>query len=157
MDVADHRAHAHGGRGAGTLELVRPALDDRVLASRSEERVPYRGASVWRTGAFRARDFTVCRHRRILYATKLARLEAQLSCEVLLPRLEWQALYCRIHGTADPPERPPSLNEAIAWVAKLGGHLGRKHDRPPGPTVLWRGFLALHEITLMFRIFRHNE
>jgi hypothetical protein len=94
---------------------------------------------------------------RILYATKLARLEAQLSCEIVFPRLEWQALYCRIHGTADPPERPPSLNEAIAWVAKLGGHLGRKHDRPPGPTVLWRGFLALHEITLMFRIFRHNE
>lgn len=94
---------------------------------------------------------------RILYATLLARLDATLPCEVLLPTIEWQALYCRIHGTTAPPPQPPPLGEAIAWVARLGGYLGRKHDRPPGPTVLWRGFLALHEITQMYRIFRQNE
>ena len=65
---------------------------------------------------------------------------------------------------AAPPGAEPlewmlltTLGEAIAWVAQLGGHFGRKHDRPPGPTVLWRGFLALHEITQMYRIFRQNE
>lgn len=94
---------------------------------------------------------------RILYATMLARLEAKLPCEILLPTVEWQALYCRIHGTSTPPRRPPSLGETISWIAQLGGYLGRKHDRPPGPTVLWRGFLALHEITQMYRIFRQNE
>lgn len=94
---------------------------------------------------------------RILYATLLARLDAKLPCEVLLEPIEWQALYCRIHGTTAPPPRPPPLGEAVAWLARLGGHLGRKHDRPPGPTVLWRGFLALHEITQMYRIFRQNE
>jgi hypothetical protein len=35
----------------------------------------------------------------------------------------------------------------------LGGYLNRRHDPPPGATVIWRGFLVLHEITEMFRIF----
>ncbi|MEW5890212.1 MAG: IS4 family transposase [Pseudomonadota bacterium] len=94
---------------------------------------------------------------RILYAALLARLHAKLSCEVLLQPLEWQALYCCTHGTTTAPKKPPSLGATIAWIAKLGGYLGRRHDRPPGPTVLWRGFLALHEITQMYCIFRKNE
>jgi hypothetical protein len=49
------------------------------------------------------------------------------------------------------------LAQAILWVARLGGYLGRKHDRPPGPTVLWRGFLALHELTQMYLILRKHE
>lgn len=94
---------------------------------------------------------------RILYATWLARLEPTLSCEVLFEPAQWQALYCRTQGKAAAPKRPPSLAEATLWVARLGGYLGRKHDRPPGPTVLWRGFLALHEITQMFLILRKHE
>jgi hypothetical protein len=39
------------------------------------------------------------------------------------------------------------------WIAKLGGYLGRTRDRPPGTTVLWRGFLALHETSQMYWIF----
>ncbi|OGB25651.1 MAG: hypothetical protein A3I66_22785 [Burkholderiales bacterium RIFCSPLOWO2_02_FULL_57_36] len=94
---------------------------------------------------------------RILYATLLGRLDADISCEVLLQRFEWQALYCRTHDTSDPPEQPPTLGKAILWIAKLGGYLGRTRDRPPGTTVLWRGFLSLHEISQMYLIFRKNE
>ncbi|WP_238587466.1 IS4 family transposase [Cupriavidus sp. IDO] len=47
----------------------------------------------------------------------------------------------------------PSLHQAIRWIATLGGYLNRRHDPPPGATVIWRGFLVLHEITEMFRIF----
>lgn len=94
---------------------------------------------------------------RILYATLLARLDGDLSCEMLLQRFEWQALYCRTHGTTALPPQPPTLAQAILWIAKLGGYLGRKRDRPPGTTVLWRGFLALHEISQMYLIFRKNE
>jgi len=94
---------------------------------------------------------------RILYATLLGRLDADVSCEVLLQRFEWQALYCRTHGVSTAPPDPPTLGEATLWIAKLGGYLGRKHDRPPGATVLWRGFLALHEISQMYLIFRKNE
>ncbi|WP_336886340.1 IS4 family transposase [Mycetohabitans sp. B2] len=66
--------------------------------------------------------------------------------------LEWQALYCRVHRTTLPPDMVPSLRQAIRWIATLGGYLNRRHDPPPGATLIWRGFLALHEITEMFRI-----
>jgi len=94
---------------------------------------------------------------RILYATLLGRLDADVSCEVLLQRFEWQALYCRTHGTGKLPSKPPKLGEAILWIAKLGGYLGRKHDRPPGTTVMWRGFLALHESSQMFLALQNNK
>lgn len=90
---------------------------------------------------------------RILYATLLARLDGDLPCEVLLQPVEWQALYCRVHRTTRPPDTVPSLHQAIRWIATLGGYLNRRHDPPPGATVIWRGFLVLHEITEMFRIF----
>jgi hypothetical protein len=94
---------------------------------------------------------------RILYATLLARIDTDLSGEVLLQPVEWQALYCHTHHTTQPPEQTPSLQQVVLWIAMLGGYLNRKHDRPPGPTVMWRGFLLLHEITKMYRLFRQNE
>jgi hypothetical protein len=94
---------------------------------------------------------------RILYATLLARIDSDLSCEVLLQPVEWQALYCHSHHTRHPPKKPPPLQQAVLWIAMLGGYLNRKHDRPPGPTVIWRGFLILHEITKMYQLFRQNE
>lgn len=94
---------------------------------------------------------------RILYATLLARIDGDLPCDVLLQPLEWRALYCRVHNTTTLPARLPTLTQVVLWIAKFGGYLARKHDRPPGPTVMWRGFLALHEITEMYRIFRQNE
>lgn len=94
---------------------------------------------------------------RILYATLLGRLDADISCEALLQRFEWQALYCRTHSTTGPPSTPPTLGQAVLWIAKLGGYLGRKSDRPPGTTVMWRGFLALHESAQMFLIFRNEH
>lgn len=90
---------------------------------------------------------------RILYATLLARLDGNLSCEVLLQPIEWRALYCRMHSTTKPPAEPPSLAQVVLWIAKLGGYLNRKHDHPPGPTVIWRGFFSLYDITEMYRIF----
>ncbi len=94
---------------------------------------------------------------RILYATLLGRLDADISCEVLLQRFEWQALYCRTHGTTKLPKKPPTLGDAVLWIAKLGGYLGRTNDRPPGTTVMWRGFHALHESAQIFLIFQKND
>lgn len=47
--------------------------------------------------------------------------------------------------------------QAVLWIAMQGGYLNRKHDRPPDPTVMWRGFLVLLEITKMYLLFRQNE
>lgn len=90
---------------------------------------------------------------RILYATMLSRTLPTLPCDVLLELEEWQALYCAIHNTPTPPATPPTLQEAVKWLAQLGGYLGRRGDGPPGVTVLWRGLQHLADLTRMFRLF----
>jgi hypothetical protein len=94
---------------------------------------------------------------RILYATLLSRLDPDICCEAILQPSEWKALYCRTHATNKAPKRPPTLADAILWIGKLGGYLARKHDPPPGPTAIWRGFLSLHEITQMYLILHQIE
>jgi Transposase DNA-binding/Transposase Tn5 dimerisation domain len=89
---------------------------------------------------------------RILYATLLARTAPELPCTVLLALEEWQALYCAIHKTPTPPATPPTLRQAVRWIAQLGGFLGRKSDGEPGAQVLWRGFQRLPDLTLMFAV-----
>ena len=90
---------------------------------------------------------------RIVYATMLSRTLPTLPCSVLLVLEEWQALYCAIHHTPTPPATPPTLQEAVQWIAQLGGFLGRAGDGPPGVTVLWRGFQHLADLTHMFCLF----
>ena len=94
---------------------------------------------------------------RILYTTLLARLDGDIPCEVVLQPVQWQALYCRVHRTTRVPQKVPTLHQAIRWIAILGGYLDRRHDPPPGATVLWRGFFVLHESTEMFRIFNSDS
>jgi hypothetical protein len=45
---------------------------------------------------------------------------------------------------ARDPQRQLSVKEFFVGVAKLGGHLARKHDGPPGRITLWRGWRKLH-------------
>ena len=91
---------------------------------------------------------------RVLYATMLARTAPDLPCTVVLRKEEWQALYCNVKRVSEPTADPPSLQEAVLWIAKLGGFLARKSDGDPGPQVLWRGFQHLPYITDMFLIMR---
>jgi hypothetical protein len=91
---------------------------------------------------------------RILYATMLARAVPDLPCTVLLEAEEWQALFCAIHNTAIVTDKPPDLNQAVCWIAQLGGFLARKGDGDPGPMTLWKGFQHLADLTKMYRILR---
>lgn len=91
---------------------------------------------------------------RILYATMLARVAPNVPCSVLLDEDEWQGLYCRVHRVALAPAHPPTLRQAVRWIAQLGGFLGRKRDGEPGVTVLWKGFQHLVDIAAMYRIMR---
>ena len=91
---------------------------------------------------------------RIVYATMLSRTLPELPCTVLLALEEWQALYCATHHTATPPATPPTLHEAVQWIARLGGFLGRPGDGEPGVTVLWRGFQHLADLTRMYSLLR---
>jgi hypothetical protein len=91
---------------------------------------------------------------RIIYATMLSRAAPEVPCTVLLEEEEWQALYCRIHRVALAPAKPPSLRQAVRWLAQLGGFVGRKGDGEPGVTVLWKGFQHLVDTTAMYQIMR---
>ena len=93
---------------------------------------------------------------RILYATMLARAAPNVLCTILLEREEWQGLYCRIHRVPVPPQEPPTLQQAVRWIAQLGGFLGRKGDGEPGVNVIWKGFQHLIDIAAMFKIFNQN-
>lgn len=70
----------------------------------------------------------------------------EVSCDIVLQEHEWQALYCVINQSPIPPTQPPTLQEAILMIAKLGGFLARKCDGKPGVIVTWRGLRRLHDI-----------
>jgi Transposase DNA-binding/Transposase Tn5 dimerisation domain len=91
---------------------------------------------------------------RVFYAIMLARAVPEMPCNVLLEIEEWQALYCAIHHCPTPPETPPSLAQAVRWIAQLGGFVGRRRGDQPGAETLWRGFQHLTDLTKMYRIMR---
>ena len=90
---------------------------------------------------------------RLLWQTYLSRVESDLPCTVVLTQDEWKALYNFIHKTALLPQEVPTLGQATAWIAKLGGFLGRKSDGQPGVKVLWQGWRRLFDITQTWLIF----
>lgn len=91
---------------------------------------------------------------RLLYAVWLSRTLPDVECTALLAPDEWQALYCAIHKVAQAPAAAPTLQQAVRWIAQLGGFLGRKRDGQPGATVLWKGFHRLADLTYMYQLMR---
>lgn len=89
---------------------------------------------------------------RLLWLTYLARADPEAPCTVALTTPEWQVLYVTIHQTPDLPVRPPPLGQAVRWVARLGGFLGRAGDGEPGVKVLWRGLRRLEDLTLGWQL-----
>lgn len=69
---------------------------------------------------------------------------------------DWQAIACAHHHTPDPPTTPPTLGDAVQWIAQLGGFLGRRVDGDPGVTLLWIGFSRLADLTAMYSLLRSS-
>jgi len=81
---------------------------------------------------------------RILHLRDSARLTPDACCTQAFSDIEWRVLWTLIQKV--PPsaaQQPPSLREAIGYVGRLGGHLGRKSDGPPGVRTLWSGLQDL--------------
>jgi hypothetical protein len=77
---------------------------------------------------------------RIMQLVYQSRQRPEASCEVVLTREQWSVLYMLIHQTPVLPKHPPTLGEAVNWIGRLGGHLGRKSDGPPGLKTVWLGY-----------------
>jgi hypothetical protein len=91
---------------------------------------------------------------RLLWLTYQARQTPKASCEIAFEPEEWQTLYCHVYHTSVPPETPPSLDEAVRWLAQLGGFLNRTGDGAPGVKVLWRGWQRLQDMVKIWRLLR---
>jgi hypothetical protein len=93
---------------------------------------------------------------RVLGLCKAARETPEGLASDWLSHAEWRALSCYMEERAQPPRRPPTLRQAVRWIAQLGGFLGRRYDGEPGPIVLWRGLQQLRAITAAWKRFGHE-
>ncbi|MBA4419340.1 MAG: hypothetical protein C0392_15770 [Syntrophus sp. (in: bacteria)] len=89
---------------------------------------------------------------RIHHLTKLGREVPDSPCMLFFEEAEWKALHIFVNKTPLLPDREPTLRDAIRMTASLGGFLGRKGDKEPGTTALWRGLQRLHDITATYRL-----
>jgi hypothetical protein len=90
---------------------------------------------------------------RIMDLNKAARLQPDTPADRWLSTAEWQALYCYVHRTHQAPEKPPTIGQAVRWIAQLGGFLARKSDGHPGSMTLWRGLQRLNDIVASWQAF----
>lgn len=52
------------------------------------------------------------------------------------------------------PDRPPTLNEVLRLVARVGGFLGRKGDGDPGVKTIWQGIQEVRVAALTIKALR---
>jgi hypothetical protein len=96
---------------------------------------------------------------RVLRLTYQLRVEPTVAAETEFSVEELVVLQgCRqSQSKGRVTEAVRTLAEAVGVVARLGGHLGRKGDGPPGVKVLWRGLQCLHDRILGYRIARDDQ
>lgn len=92
---------------------------------------------------------------RIVALRDLARVEPNTACTAILTQDEWQPLWLRFSKAKLTAQTvPPTIEQAVRWVGRLGGHLGRKRDGMPGVRTLWRGLRDLSLLAAGFHIGR---
>jgi hypothetical protein len=83
---------------------------------------------------------------RLLRLTYLARVEPETPVEQEFTPDEVRVLEgCRRRQEKRRSAQVGTIGEAVHVIGRLGGHLGRKGDGPPGAKVLWRGLKSLHD------------
>lgn len=90
---------------------------------------------------------------RLFWLTFLARTDPDAPATAILAPHELHALYTFLHKQPLPPAAPPTVRQAIRWLAQLGGFLARKGDGEPGVIVIWRGWQRLADIATAYLAF----
>jgi hypothetical protein len=81
---------------------------------------------------------------RLVELRDRARATPEAPCTDVMAETEWRVLWTVTHKTPPPPGAPaPTIRQAVLWIGRLGGHLGRKADGMPGLKTLWRGLRDL--------------
>jgi hypothetical protein len=82
---------------------------------------------------------------RLMWLNYHARLNPDQPCEQVLTASEWRLLR-RKFEPKNRSKKPPTIRQAIRWIAQLGGFLARKGDGDPGVKTIWRGLGVLHHL-----------
>jgi hypothetical protein len=91
---------------------------------------------------------------RLYLLTRAQRQDPKKPCTLVLREAEWKALYVKTNKNTNFPKKPPTLEEATIWIARLGGYLDRNNDPPPGVITMSRGWERLYEITDMYELIK---
>lgn len=83
---------------------------------------------------------------RIFWITLVARTTPNLSCRIFLNDLEWKILFSKFNREKRIPKSPPTILQAVVWIAQFGGFLSRKSDKEPGIIYIWRGLKKFSNI-----------
>ena len=84
---------------------------------------------------------------RLFMLTLIGRTKPSLPCSEFLSDPEWTVLVATTSINGEPTTDPPTMQEALVRIAKLGGFLARKGGKFPGTLVLWRGWKRLMDLT----------
>ena len=90
---------------------------------------------------------------QVMALTHLGRVQPTAPVREILAAGAWRILRMATGGEAGAPG-PPKVGEVVQRLARLGGHLGRRSDGPPGPLSLARGLQRLQDITLGWQLAR---
>lgn len=83
-----------------------------------------------------------------------SRQQPEQSCEHYLDEQEWKLLLS-IHSKSPVIQaKPPTLQQSIILIGRLGGYLARSNDGPPGIKNLWRG---LQKLNIMLNAINLNK
>jgi len=92
---------------------------------------------------------------RINRLMRLGRTCPELNAQLMFEPDEWKAAY--ILNQQKVPSEPPTLNEVVRLVARLGGFLGRKGDGEPGVKTIWLGMQRILDFAAGIRFYRELQ
>ena len=89
---------------------------------------------------------------RIARLMRLGRSCPEMDVALMFEADEWKAAY--ILNKEKVPHTPPTLNEVVRLVARLGGFLARKGDAEPGVKTIWLGMQRIFDFAAGIRFSR---
>ena len=91
--------------------------------------------------------------RFLLLLKYLGREFNELRSLFFLNEREWKILYKMVNKNKPLPEEPPTINEIVYMMGRIGGFLGRKSDGYPGVKTIWQGLIKLITVLEYAEIF----
>lgn len=92
---------------------------------------------------------------RIARLMRLGRSCPDLDAQLMFEPDEWKAAY--ILNKLKLPDKPPTLNEVVRLVARLGGFLARTGDGEPGVKTIWLGMQRILDFAAGIRFSRELQ